>query len=104
MNHAAIIEHEAARPYTQRTTLYSDLDQRHFDALNPGGQIIVLWGYNLDALSEIPAGSMRQCGRLPAQHFVIRGRSLAEQQKLEALAERLVAEILAEELTAGSTT
>lgn len=97
MNHKAIVQHESERPYTQRTFQCWKLDRYHFDALNTGGTVLDLNGYCLDALDEIPAGCMRPIAWRPAQHYVVRGVSLAEQQALEALADELIAEIIAEE-------
>jgi len=97
MNHAAIIAAESERPYQNRAYTLGLIDQRHFDALNPGGLVLSLNGYCLDALDELPAGCMCQFVRHPAQHYVTRGVSLAEQQDREALAKQLIAEILAEE-------
>lgn len=54
-------------------------------------------GYRLDALDEIPRGSMGTCLRWPAQNYVIRGVSLKEQIDRNELAEQLINEILAEE-------
>lgn len=96
MNHAAIVAEESERTYRQRSFMLAKLDQRHFDALNHDGHVLGLNGYCLDAMSEVPAGCMKTASRWPAQHYALRGVSLAEQQAREALAARLIAEILAE--------
>lgn len=97
MNHAGIVQHESERPYVHRAYVgVYGIDHATFEALNPGGHVLALAGYCLDAPDEIPAGCMRQSGRLPAQHYVGRGVSLKEQQALEAIAQRLL-EIFAEE-------
>jgi hypothetical protein len=98
MRHAGImLEHESARPYRNRGYVLTQLDLRHFVALNPGNQVSALNGYCLDALDEIPAGCMTQFVGRPAQHYVCRGISLAEQQERNALAKKLVADVLAAE-------
>ena len=102
MNHAAIVQHESQQPYRNRNYVLALLDDRHFDALNTDNHVSDLNGYCLDALDEIPAGCMRQFVRWPAQGYVTRGVSLAEQQKRDAVAERLIAELMAEESTTAA--
>lgn len=97
MNHLAVIEAESIRLYRLRSYILADLDDRHFEALNTDGHVIALNGYCLDALDDLPRGSMSTCMRKTAIDFITRGSTLAEQQEREALAERLIAEILAEE-------
>lgn len=97
MRHTAITHRESERPYKNRSYVSSDLDDRHFDALNEDDHVFGLNGYCLDALDEIPAGGMRHAPMWPAQTFAVRGMSLAELQERDALAEQLIAEILAEE-------
>jgi len=103
MNHSAIIEAESVRLYQNRSYILSDLDERHFDALNADGHVIALNGYCLDALDDTPRGSMSTCAGRPAMDFNSRGMSWAEHQERESLAERLVAEILAEERAAAQS-
>lgn len=97
MNHASLIEHQGAQLYRDRAYILSVLDQRHFDAFNPAGQVLGLNGYCLDAPDELPAGCMSDFASIPMQYTVQRGQSLEERQEIEALADRLIAEILAEE-------
>lgn len=97
MNHAAIVANESLRLYRLRSYILSDLDDRHFEALNEGDHVVVLNGYCLDALDQTPRGSMSNCARWPSMDFNTRGMSWAEHKEREALAERLIAEILAEE-------
>jgi len=92
--------------YARRTSgAYNRLDERHFDHWNHAGMAaLAVMGGCLDAPDTLPAGSMRgygagrDCWTRPS--LVERGElpltptQLAER---EALAERLIAEILAEE-------
>lgn len=108
MNHTAIIRSESQRQYDRRSFILGKLDDRHFGALNADEHALGLNGYCLDALDTIPAGGMESDTpnpRNPArgrprggrQTHCVRGHTLAELRELEALASRLVAEILAEE-------
>lgn len=97
MNHRSIVQHESDRVYKQRGWTTRHLDWEHFAELNKGAHVIELQGYCIDAVDEIPGGCMVQFVRRPAQYHVTRGVSLAEHREREALAQRLVDEILAEE-------
>ncbi len=97
MNHPGIIKFESERLYNNRNYVFSELDDRHFDALNQDGHVCALNGYCLDALEEMPGGSMSTVLKTPAILFTVRGLSLKEIQDRNALAEQLIAEILAEE-------
>lgn len=97
MNHPSIIEHESMRLYRNRSYILSDLDDRHFEALNTDGHVIGLNGYCIDALDDVPSGSMTWIARWPAINFVDRESTFVEREVREALAKQLVAEILAEE-------
>lgn len=103
MNHASIVAAESERLYSHRNYVLGRLDQRHFDALNPGAHVLGLNGYCLDALDDTPMGCMVGCARYPAQAFTARGLSWADMEQRRALAERLVAEILLEESPAACT-
>lgn len=103
MNHAAICDAEAQRPYTNRAYVgVYGIDHATFGALNQDGHVLALAGYCLDALDEVPAGCMCQFANHPAQHYVSRGVSLKEQEARRALAKRLIEEVVAEELLNGS--
>lgn len=101
MNHKDIVNAEAARAYRLRNTaLYSDLDVRHFDALNSGHHINAICGYSLDAIDYTPAGAMRSLKSLfgrdtGTQIECERGTTLAERQALEIEVDKLLAELLA---------
>lgn len=97
MNHAAIVQAESERFYGHRAYVLGRLDQRHFDALNPGGHVLALNGYCLDAIDPVPSGCMTSCARMPTIGTNERGISEAERRERAALADRLIAEILAEE-------
>lgn len=108
MNHKAICDHEAERAYRQRAYIMHELEDSHFDALNPDGHVFGLNGYCLDALDYIPGGGMeadtpgpvfyaRGWEKRGRQIECVRGVSLSEIREREALAERLIGEILAEE-------
>lgn len=95
--HAAIVQAESERFYDRRRYIMWQLDDRHFEALNPGGLVLDLNGYCLDALEEVPAGCMTSCARMPTMHVNERGVSEAERRKRDEIAKRIVAEILAEQ-------
>jgi len=97
MNHASIIEHEAERPYRNRSNIMHKLDTLHFHHLNTGDHVLTLNGYCLDAIDEIPSGSMRPMFERPSQAYMVRGFDAAEILAREVLAEKLIAELLAEE-------
>jgi hypothetical protein len=98
MNHKAIVEHESERMYRHRSYCLGKLDERVFDALNEGGHVVHLNGHCIDALDDIPCGSMCSGGQWPAQNIVTRGITHAEQIEQDLLVERLISEILAEEV------
>jgi len=80
VNHRAIIEAESMRLYRLRSYILGDLDERHFEALNTDGHITALNGYCLDALDDLPRGSMSTCMRYPAIDFITRGSTLANRR------------------------
>ena len=99
MNHKDIVSTEAARAYRLRnTTLYSDLDERHFNALNRGHHISAICGYSLDAIDYTPAGAMRSLKSLfgrdtGTQIECERGSTLAERLALEIETDKILAEL-----------
>jgi hypothetical protein len=97
MKHASIVDQESKRLYRLRAYCLSDLDEAFFLELNSGDHASSLNGYCLDALEQSPRGSMSTCCGQPSQDFVSRGRTHAERVEREALADRLISEILAEE-------
>ena len=97
MNHQAIVQSESERSYSNRQYILGCIDQSTFDALNPGGHVLALNGYCLDAIDELPAGCMRKCIGGPGQYYVSRSVSLKEQNDRCTLAKRLIDEILKEE-------
>lgn len=97
VNHRSVCDHEAGRFYGHRNYVLGCLDQGHFDALNPGGHVLGLNGYCLDAIDPVPAGCMTSCARMPTMYVNDRGVSEVERQERNALAARLIAEILEEE-------
>jgi hypothetical protein len=96
MNHAALVADEALRHYRNRSYIGGLLDRGFFLALNPGAHVCGLDGYCLDATEYIPAGGMHDAARMPTQTTMPRGYSLADVQRLERIADELIAEILAE--------
>ena len=97
MNHPSIITYESERPYSLRSYILGSLESAHADAACECAMLHGLNGYCLDALDEIPAGSMVPIFERPAQAYAVRGMTHAELMEREALAEQLIAEILAEE-------
>lgn len=97
MNHRAIVAHESARLASHRGYALSELDPRVFAALNPDGHVLGLNGYCMDAPEYLPTGCMTSCCDMPTMQTIERGTTMAQQRAREALAERLIAEILAEE-------
>jgi hypothetical protein len=85
--------------YRNRDYVLCSLDNKVFDILNEGteGDFLMFTGC-LDALEQIPSGSMVSTGaRYYDQGMTVRGSTLLELEEREALASRLIAEILAEE-------
>ncbi|HET8687715.1 MAG TPA: hypothetical protein VFM18_13775 [Methanosarcina sp.] len=78
----------------------SELDDRVFDLMNdgadPSGLTLMMTGC-LDALDEIPAGSMNVVNGWYDRTLVIRGVSLDEQKRIDKLLDELIDEILMEE-------
>lgn len=115
MNHKAIVQAESERPYSNRNYVLHELDERHFTALNqsPAKQnehghwvelapaaVIFINGYCLDALDESPAGAMQRGmpgSRRGFQLYTVRGLTLQDLEDRAELAEKLIAEILAEQ-------
>lgn len=108
MNHTGIVEHESERVYRERAFILHKLDDQHFEALNPEGHVLGLNGYCLDALDHMPAGGMEEDAPGPVFHSrgysnrgrqleICRGLTMENIREREALAARLIAEILAEE-------
>lgn len=95
--HLGMVEHESLRHYQHRAYILAALDDSHFDALNPGGRVLGLNGYCLDAVDYVPAGSMYVCAELPTQRTAERGTTAAQVAARKALAKRLIAEMLAEQ-------
>jgi hypothetical protein len=118
MNHKAILDAESRRLYENRNFVLHLLDDRHFDALNQTpvyrdehgelhekepAPVLALNGYCLDALDESPAGAMQSAEKnlrywrtFGYQLYTVRGLTLADLMNRAALAEQLIAEILAE--------
>lgn len=108
MNHAAIVAFEGDSRLTHSRYILHQLDDAHFDALNPDGHVLGLNGYCLDAPDEMPAGSMlamvssdaeRRRGRRGdrgTQSLVIRGIGAAEIERQRKLVDELVDELLHE--------
>lgn len=97
MNHASIIALEGARLYGLRGYIISQMDEAYVDFACEDDMLQGLNGYCLDALGVIPAGSMEPIFRLPAQTLAVRGMTAAELAERDAMAEQLIAEILAED-------
>lgn len=78
----------------------SELDDRVFDLMNdesdPSGLTLMMTGC-LDALDEIPAGSMNVVNGWYDQTLVIRGVSLEEQKRINKFLDEMIDEILEEE-------
>lgn len=108
MNHKSIIQHESERVYKMRNYVSHLLDQRQFEDMNQDAHVIQLNGYCLDAIDELPSGSMGVMGgksiygfpARPVINCVPRGVSLKEKETRDALARKIIEEILAEEATA----
>lgn len=97
MNHKALIAHEAEIPYRRRSYVLWQLADEVFDALNEGNHTGASCGYSLDAIEEIPAGSMVSIGGRPAIHYMPeRGVTLAEHEANERLVDEMIAEMIAE--------
>jgi hypothetical protein len=96
-NHKAIVEYESLRHYKHRNYVLGKLDQRYFDELNAEVHVFGLCGYCLDAMDDLPTGSMAASASLPAISSMPRGLCLADHRDQQAFADRLVDELLAEE-------
>ena len=99
MNHKSILQFESEQQYKLRnTSILANLDDVHFDALNENG-LTSLYGYDLDALEYIPAGSMRSLKPLfgsvgrGCQVVCERERTLAERLEAEKELEKILAEL-----------
>ena len=99
MNHNAIIQHESELEYRRRNYVLHLVDDLHFSSLNHDDHVLGLNGYCLDAPSEIPAGCMEKGFSRPLMQSVERGVTLAEKAVREGEAGRIIAEILAEDLS-----
>lgn len=119
MNHAAIVQAESERIYSNRNYVLHLLDGMHFAVLNQTqvwrdehgtlhevapAPVLALNGYCLDALDESPAGGMQSAEknlqhwrRQGYQLFTVRGLLLQDLVDRAALAEQLINEILKEE-------
>ena len=98
----------AMQDYRNRDFVLHYLDDRHFNALNAmdvadACTVHLATTGCLDALDLMPAGSMVSLRRGDApgnfydQSQCVRGRTLAELQQREALAARLIDELLSQE-------
>lgn len=104
MNHAAFVAHEAGLPYRLRSYFVWQLDDEHYEALNPGNHLYCMCGYSLDAVEEIPAGSMVSIGYaedvrrgVGSIHYTPpRGVTLKEQQEEDAAVNAMIEEIIRE--------
>jgi hypothetical protein len=99
MNHKSIVEFESEIHYRFRnTTIMANLDDVHFDAMNENG-LTCMYGYDIDALEYIPAGSMRSLKPLfgsvgrGCQVVCERERTLAERLEAEKELEKILAEL-----------
>lgn len=97
MKKARLARH-AMQIYRNRDYVLSQLDEAVFDLMNTdgGGSFLACSGC-LDALDEIPAGSMKMCmGQLPLYDasYVNRGISAAEQADIDDFMNNLVDDIL----------
>lgn len=106
MNHAAIVKHESERIARQRSYILAYLDDRHFEAFNDDQcSTSFLNGYSIDALEYLPAGGMesdawphdRSRPTRGRQLEVCRGYTMEDLKERSELADRLIAEIMAEE-------
>lgn len=97
MNHKSIVEFESKQQYSLRnSSLLSDLDDVHFEALNENG-LTSMYGYDISAIDYIPAESMRSLKPL----FGSVGRGcLVSCERGTTLAERLESEKEIEEFLA----
>lgn len=108
MNHQGIVAFESDSRLQHSRYILHRLDDSHFNALNPGGHVLGLNGYCLDAPDEMPAGSMlamassdaeRRRGRHAergTQSLVIRGIGAAEIERQRKRIDELIDELLTE--------
>ena len=95
----ARLAREAMQIYRNRDYVLSELDDTVFDLMNTdgGGSFLACSGC-LDALDDIPAGSMKAMMGGSAFYdasYVTRGISAAEQAEIDAFMNSLVDDILA---------
>jgi hypothetical protein len=81
--------------YRNRDYVLHMVDDRYFDALNPGGHPTINLAFTgcIDALDNMPAGGMEGEGRFYDQIECERGVSLAELQERAAFLDSLLAEL-----------
>lgn len=89
---------EAMQIYINRDYVLSRLDEKVFDLMNTdgGGAFLACTGC-LDALDEIPAGSIKASNEYYDASYITRGRSAEDQARIDAFMTRMLDEILLEE-------
>lgn len=91
-----IVLTESERINQERIYQSYKLDKSHFELLVCGSFDLDVNGYCLDAPENIPAGGMYVAAKMPTQMWSIRSKTTDEIKELDAIAEKLINELMKE--------